>query len=462
MSGVVSLINELDECGFPGSRIANRLIDAYDGSTGLHELKFTMPVRPDDHLVMQFQFQAFPGRQFEVQGLDACLWSERRNRFAYPPSERPLIWQSFQGLPTIEEVLNRFERQAEQIQFIPINENLKAKTMNLNNLENLSEELKTLGFKDKTIAEMQQQMEKDVPEFTLHDSRQGTRGLVDMNLYFKQSSQSEHYFFNKYEVALNSGKALEEGQKYLIISPNPNEPNKNLYKSFENVVEAITFFKAQKGNSELAIVKGEGKDRDMDHRTKLATIENGKNNYVAKEFQRTFRTPAVTQTFYVEKGRGFNAEQAANLIQGRAVYRDDMANIAGETYKAWVKLDMDQPKDGHQNFYTNQYHDPAYGFNLEKVLDKFNIKELNETAQKEALETSLRNGNRPLVTVVKDGQEVKMQIEAVPRYSQVNLFAENGKPEKREQFLKEPLQEQTLKVGKVKGQEKEQGQGLSV
>ena len=194
-------------------------------------------------------------------------------------------------------------------------------------------------------------------------------------------------------------------------------------------------------------------------------MENGKVNYVTKEFQKNlFRTPAVTQTFYVERGRGFTAEQAANLIQGRSVYRDNMANVAGQTYKAWVKLDMDHPKDRHQNFYTNQYHDPSYGFNLEKVLEKFNIKELTNPAQKEELETSLRNGNRPMITTVKEGQEVKMFIEAVPRYSQVNLFREDGKPEKREQFLKEPLKERKsfTWVGKGKGQAKEQEQGVHV
>jgi len=325
--------------------------------------------------------------------------------------------------------------------------------MNLNNLENLREELKTLGFRDKTVSEMEKNMEKGIPEFTLNEKIAGSRGQVDMTLYFKQSGQSEHYFFNKYEVALNSGKPLEDGQKYMVITP--NEQGKNMVKSFENVTEAINFFKEQKGNSELAAGK------DAANKEKLATMENGKVNYVAKDFQRTFRTPAVTQTFWVERGRGFTAEQAANLIQGRSVYRDDLLNLGGQPYKAWIKLDMDMPKDRHQNFLTNQYHDPSYGFNLEKVLDKFQIKELNDPAKKEALENSLKNGNRPMITTVKDGQEVKMFIEAVPRYSQVNLYAENGKPEKREQFLKEENKEQALQISKGKGKEKELEEGLA-
>jgi hypothetical protein len=89
---------------------------------------------------------------------------------------------------------------------------------------------------------------------------------------------------------------------------------------------------------------------------------------------------------------------------------------------------------------------------------------LNDPAKKEALETSLKNGNRPMITTVKVGQKIKMFIEAVPRYSQVNFYQENGKPEKREQFLKEPKIEQSLNLGKGqnKGKEMTESQGMSV
>jgi hypothetical protein len=53
-------------------------------------------------------------------------------------------------------------------------------------------------------------------------------------------------------------------------------------------------------------------------------------------------------------------------------------NLGGQEYKAWIKLDMDSPKDRYQNYQTNQYHVPTYGFDLEKVLDKFHVKELDD------------------------------------------------------------------------------------
>jgi len=324
--------------------------------------------------------------------------------------------------------------------------------MNLNNLENLKEEMKNLGFKDKLIEKMEENMAKDVPEFTLNEVRPATKGQVDLALHFKQSSQSDFYYFNKFTVAHNQGKPLEEGQQYMVITK--NEQGKNMVKKLENVSDAISFFKEQKGNSELAVGK------DAANKVMVASMENGKINYVAKDFNRTFYSAPVNQTIWLERGKGFTAEQAANLIQGRSVYRDDMMNMGGETYKAWVKLDFDKGKDRFQNYNTNQYHDPSYGFDINKVLDKFNIKELEDPAKRVLLESSLRNGNRPLVTVNKERQDVKVFLEAVPRYSQLNMYAENGKPEKREQFLKEPALSSSLSNSKSKEKELGESQGI--
>jgi hypothetical protein len=294
--------------------------------------------------------------------------------------------------------------------------------MNRNNAENIREEMKNLRFSQKAIDDAQQKMEKGLPDFTVADKVNGNKGQVDITGHFRQSGQSDNYYFNKFVVALNTGKALEEGQKYMVISPNEQAPGKNLVKSFENVTEAIDFFKGQKGNSELAAGK------DAANKMELAKMENGKINYVAKDFQRTFRTPAQTQTFFVDRGRGFTAEQAANLIQGRSVYRDDLLNLAGDPYAAWIKLDFDSPKDRYQNYTTNQYHVPSYGFTTKEALEKYNIKDLADPKKTENLHQSIENGNRPLITTVKDGLDFILHIEAAPRFRQVNFFWEDGKP----------------------------------
>lgn len=366
------------------------------------------------------------------------------------------IFNWHEAVPTSDLISNlkQLEEAIEKAFRNKTNLTLNKNDMNLNNLENLKEEMKALGFKEKLIEEMEKRMEKNLPEFSLNDSMQATKGQIDLTLHFKQSGQSEFYYFNKFEVNHNQGKALEEGQKYMVISL--GEGNKNIVKKLDSVTEAIDFFKQQKGESELAVGK------DAAHKTNLATMEQGKVNYVAKEFQRTFYAAPLNQTFWVEKGKGFTAEQAANLVQGRSVYRDDLLNLSGSPYKAWIKLDFDKPRDRHNNLTTNQYHDPSYGFNLKEVLDKFNIKELENPAKRKKLEESLKNGNRPLITTLKEGQEVKLYLEAVPRYSQLNMFAENGRPEKREQFLKDPEKLNDLSKGKEKQKELSESKGMAL
>ncbi|MDB5006240.1 MAG: hypothetical protein JWP45_633 [Mucilaginibacter sp.] len=347
---------------------------------------------------------------------------------------------------TIEQMLSELEK-ANPLTINKID-------MNRNNLENLKDEMRALGINEKLITQMEKNMENNVPQFALHDSITGNKGVVNVAIPFKQSGQSEHFYLNKYQVSLDKGgKALEEGQKYMVIA----RGEENKYRSFQDPHEAIAYFKDKKGNGELAIGK------DIKNKTMLATMENDKVNYVVKDFQRTFNNPAVTQTFYVENGKGFTVEQAANLIQGRAVYRDDLANAAGMSYKAWVVLDLSNAKDRHGNFLSKHYHDPSYGFDLGKVLDSFNIKELNDPAKREKLDESIRQGNRPLVTVSKEGQDMQVHLEAAPRYSQLNMYQENGKPEKREQFLK-PEFNQAQQIGKGKEQVKEQQQeqGMAV
>lgn len=364
------------------------------------------------------------------------------------------IWNWHEAVP-INSLICELKEQ--QISLLPLSSEIGLnnpettlktnKAMNLNNLDNLKDELKELGLPRKLTEEMEQYMQKDVPEFQLRHKLPADKGQVDLQLHFKQSGKSDFYYFNKYSVTLNNAKPLAEDHKYLVISP--GEQNKPVFRKFDSPHEAISYFKEQKGSSELAAGKIEG--QKITFKTQLATMEKDKVNFVAKDFSKTFYSPAVTQNVYVEKGKGFTAEQSANLIQGRSIYRDDLLNLGGQQYKAWIKLDFDQAKDRFDNFKTKQFHDPAYGFDLKAVLDKYNIKELADPAKREKLEESLKNGNRPLITVLKDGQETKLRIEAVPRYGQVNLFQENGRPEKREQFQiavkNDPLLEQRNKQG---------------
>lgn len=328
--------------------------------------------------------------------------------------------------------------------------------MNLNNLEDLKDELKELGFPKKVIDEMEKNMEKDLPEFKLRHTHPGDRGQVDMQLHFRQSAQSDYYYFNKYSVTLNTAKPLAPEHQYLVISP--GDKGRSMMRRFETPHEAIAYFKEQKGDSELAVGKIDGKE--LDFKTTLATKENGKENYVERGFERVYRGPAISQMVYLDRGQGFTAEQAANLIQGRAVYRDNLLNFGGEPYKAWIELDLRGGKDRSGNYKTKQYHYPSYGFDLNKTLDRYSIKELADPAKLENLEASVRNGYAPLVTVDKGGEEMKVKLVVAPRFGELNFYSETGKPEKREQFMTPKAQEQLQ--AKAASRQKTVEQGMEI
>ena len=426
MGTLETLANELNECGYRGDLIAEVLRDVYESREMIFNLLTTLKLNDGDILLLDFDFHFYPAGHIELEGLSAALTSERVRQLLCPLAEQKDIWQHFDGLPTVETVENTLQGYEKPEATIIHHSFNSIKDMNLNNLENLKDEVKELRFSDKLLPQMEQNMQKGLPEFQLHDTRAGNKGQVDFTLHFKKSGQSDFYYLNKYDVYLNKATPLEEGQKYMVLSK--NEEDKPVYRSFINPHEAIDYFRNQKGDSELAAGKTPA------NKTTLASMEKGKINYVAKEFQKTYYAPAITHTMYVEQGKGFTSEQAANLIEGRSVYRDDLLNIGNQPYKAWVLFDTDKGKDRNNNFALRQFHDPSYGFNLKEALAEYNIKELADPKKAEKIEEAMRNGNRPLITTMQDGKEVKLHVEAVPRYGKINFFQENGKPEKREQF----------------------------
>lgn len=209
--------------------------------------------------------------------------------------------------------------------------------MNLNNLMDLKDEMKKLGFGEAHIEKMEEHMRANEPNFKLYDEVKASRGQVDITLHFKQSGQSEYCYLNRLEAVHNLAKPLEEAQKYLIITHTP-EGQENGVKKMENFNEAVVYFKKQSGNVELAL------DKNAASKTMLANMENGKINYVARDFDRSFKSPPMPQIFWRNHGEGFGREHAANLVQGRSVYRNDLLNRDGVPYNACVQLDTDKER----------------------------------------------------------------------------------------------------------------------
>jgi hypothetical protein len=125
------------------------------------------------------------------------------------------------------------------------------------------------------------------------------------------------------------------------------------------------------------------------------------------------------QTFYVFLGKGVTFKESFNLLQGRSVYKN-MINLEGEKYKAWIRLDFGE-KDVHDNYKIKQYG-LRYGYDLEKVLEKYPIRELGQEKTKAELYRSLQRGNRQSVSFDKATKSEKMYIEANPMFKTINIY----------------------------------------
>jgi hypothetical protein len=177
--------------------------------------------------------------------------------------------------------------------------------------------------------------------------------------------------------------------------------------------------------------------------------------YFFNRYQATLKNEDAkekSQTFYVTKNTGITAKEAFNLLSGRSVNKD-LTNKEGQPFNAWLKLDFTE-KDKNENFKVKQFSS-GYGYELDKVLDKFPIKELADAEQKEKMMKSLEKGNTTSVTFQKEGKEEKMFIEANPQFKTLTVydasmkkqFQENEKGETKQEPDKAPDKKQSVKRG---------------
>jgi hypothetical protein len=78
-----------------------------------------------------------------------------------------------------------------------------------------------------------------------------------------------------------------------------------------------------------------------------------------------------------------------------------------------------------------------YGYDLEKTLSNFPIKEMGSEEQKLMLISSLKKGNVQQVTMERDGSQSKYFIEAVPQYKNINVYDPKMNTVKRQTVQKE-------------------------
>lgn len=139
----------------------------------------------------------------------------------------------------------------------------------------------------------------------------------------------------------------------------------------------------------------------------------------------------LKQTFFVGKENNITLKEAYNLMSGRAIMKEwtkmekvgegDEARYVGtdQKYKAWMQFDM-KNTDAKGNFVRERYFDNE--LELDRVLSRMPLKEIQSGPAKDRLVESLQRGNRQAVSFIREDGEVKHYLEANPKDSTVNIY----------------------------------------
>lgn len=124
--------------------------------------------------------------------------------------------------------------------------------------------------------------------------------------------------------------------------------------------------------------------------------------------------------------------------------------------QGWIQMNF-KDADSKDNFALKHYHE-NYGYDLNAVLSKHPIKELDNNSHKEDLMNSLKKGNLQSATFIKDGQEVKQYLEATPQFKTLTVYDADMKRLDTRQ-AKEQGQSQGTGEGKSQDSNDEDGPG---
>ena len=74
---------------------------------------------------------------------------------------------------------------------------------------------------------------------------------------------------------------------------------------------------------------------------------------------------------------------------------------------------------------TAEFH-PGYGFDLQKMLDQWPLKELKKQELKQQLISALQAGDKVQATLALLGEKKTVDLLANPRFKQVNALQDDG------------------------------------
>lgn len=132
------------------------------------------------------------------------------------------------------------------------------------------------------------------------------------------------------------------------------------------------------------------------------------------------------QSFQYFFGQGFNVEQLNNIMDGRSVYKEFRSTKDNEEYRMWSAIDLNRKDDKGFNLTNNTFENTS-GFNLVIEVSKLPLAGNMNQAEKEAMLTSLRNGNEVSANVkMPDGSTQRAVLVALPHINQVAAYDMDG------------------------------------
>ena len=128
------------------------------------------------------------------------------------------------------------------------------------------------------------------------------------------------------------------------------------------------------------------------------------------------------QLFVLHNGLDFSANEAFNLLDGRAVCKQ--IDLDDRQLSPWFRLLFNHLSE--EGYYRVEKIQDSVFFELEKELASFPMKELCVPAQKEMLIKSLREGDEPAVHFEYKGNELKLSIHIRPEHHLIELRDHHG------------------------------------
>ena len=147
---------------------------------------------------------------------------------------------------------------------------------------------------------------------------------------------------------------------------------------------------------------------------------------------------AVSQIFKTDAKDGIKAEQAENLLAGKAIMKEGF-DLSGAPKPKWIQLDFND-KDPSGNHKVKEFLH-SYGYNLDKAAEKLIQRQNLSVENKQNLLEGLRKGEKQPIIIKRGNVSVNLFIEANPQFKTLNIYDEQNK----KVTMREALGEKTAK-----------------